>query len=213
MPAKQMKFEMLTLPYEYDELEPYIDAETVRIHYEKHYRNYVDTLNRLLEPYPQLTAWSLPKLLLNCGRVPAKIRTAVKNNAGGAYNHGLYFTRMQPARGQKPQGMLHQALCRDFGSVEEALERLKAAAQNQFGSGYGWLAASGNGRLQIVSTANQDTPLDRRLSPLLPVDVWEHAYYLKYQNRRAEYLDDWVNLINWDAVGSRYDAMLSQTMR
>ena len=208
MSYQPVKFEQLPLPYAYDELEPYLDARTVQIHYEKHYKNYVDTLNQILEPYPQLMAWSLPKLLLNLGRIPAKIRLGVKRNAGGAYNHGLYFTRMQPPRGQQPMGELKKALCRDFGSIGEAMTQLKTASADQFGSGYGWLVSTGNGRLKIVSTPNQDTPLEMRLSPLLPLDVWEHAYYLKYQNRRTEYIDNWFNLVNWDAVGTRYEALL-----
>ena len=193
------------LPYEYDALIPVLDQETLSFHHDKHYKTYVDNLNNALADYLELQGMSLRELLININSLPAEIRTAVRNNGGGVYNHELYFDSMKSPMGQEPSGILAEAIDRDFGSYKQWKEQMKQAAVGKFGSGWAWLVTDKKGNLSIVQTANQDVPDLEELTPLLLVDVWEHAYYLQYQNRRADYVEGWFDLINWRKAGKRYE--------
>ena len=201
-------FVVRPLPYEYDALVPVLDAETLTFHHDKHYKTYVDNLNSALSDYPELQKMSLPQLLTDITALPAAIQTAVRNNGGGVYNHELYFDSMKSPVGQEPSGILLEAINRDFGSLQQWKEQMKQAAVGKFGSGWAWLVADGDGILSIVQTANQDVPDLEDYTPILLVDVWEHAYYLQYQNRRADYVDGWFGLINWRKAGKRYEDIL-----
>lgn len=197
-------FMLLPLPYEYNALEPYIDEETVRLHHDKHLKAYIDNLNKFLEPYPQFHNWSLEKLIKNNHMLPQNIQIDVKNNAGGVYNHVFYFYQLGGKDG-KPVGKLALAINKYFGTYENFKEQLKTTAVSQFGSGYGWLAINKCGKLVIEKTANQDTVLTKGLLPLMLIDVWEHAYYLKYQYRRAEYAENIFKVIDWNVVNQLYE--------
>ena len=199
-----MSFEMIPLPYAYDALEPYIDARTVELHYSKHHAAYLNNLNAALEKHPELGSLTLEKLLSDLSQVPEDIRTVVRNNGGGYYNHNIYWAIMGPNRGGEPEGSLGQAIRAAFGSFASFKEQLEKAGMGRFGSGWAWLSKRPDGSLVIHSTPNQDTPLAENLIPVIGVDVWEHAYYLKYQNRRAEYLSNWWNLVNWEEAERRY---------
>lgn len=201
-------FLLKKLPYSYDALEPYIDEETVRIHHTKHQQKYVDNLNNALEGYPQYQSWSLEKLLTEYKTMPSRVQLEVRNNAGGVYNHDMYFYFMSP-NAQEPKGLLLHAINCQFGSLETLKSIIKAAALSQFGSGYAWLVSNINGKLSVEKTANQDSILSKGLYPLLVVDVWEHAYYLKYQNRRNEYIDAWLNLADWTKAQECYRTIVS----
>ena len=192
-------FELIPLPYDYQALEPYIDSETMRIHHDGHLKTYVDKLNKTLRDYPRYHRWSLEQLLTHLDRLPVQIRTAVKNNGGGVYNHNLYFNTMGDTNNE-PTGKIKRTIESSFGSYDQFKSSLKEAALSVFGSGWAWLAADPNGRLIITTTANQGTLLQTRLLPILPLDVWEHAYYLKHQNRRADYIDDCFHVIDWRVV-------------
>jgi len=197
------KYELPKLPYPYNALEPYIDEETMVFHHDKHHGTYVNNLNAALEGYPELQERSLEDILTNLGSLPAAVQTAVRNNGGGHYNHTLFWDSMGPNGGGKPGGLLLERIDRDFGSFDNFKETLSKAALTRFGSGWAWLVEDAEGKLSVVSTANQDTPLAEGLNPLLLLDVWEHAYYLKYQNRRADYVSAWWNVINWGNVEKR----------
>jgi superoxide dismutase, Fe-Mn family len=198
-----MAFELPKLPYAVDALEPSIDAQTMTIHHDKHHQAYVTNLNAAIEKHPELAGKSLEDLLKDLNGVPEDIRTAVRNNGGGTWNHNMFWEIMGPNAGGAPKGELAKALESTFGSFDTFKSELEKAGMGRFGSGWAWLVKKGNG-LAIVSTANQDNPLSEGMTPVLGVDVWEHAYYLKYQNRRAEYLTNWWNVVNWDAVAARY---------
>lgn len=202
-------FVVRPLPYEYDALIPVLDAETLMFHHDKHYKTYVDNLNGALADYPELQQKSLKELLTNLEALPAAVRTAVQNNGGGVYNHELYFDAMKSPVGQEPSGLLEEAIKRDFGSLIQWKELMKQAAVSQFGSGWAWLVTDENGTLSIIQTANQEVPDFNRYIPLFLVDVWEHAYYLQYQNRRADYVEGWFGLINWRKAGKRYEEALT----
>ncbi len=197
-------FQLPPLPYPYEALEPIISAETLHYHHDKHLQTYVDNLNTALSDCPECHGRSLEELLKNLDRLPEPKRTAVRNNGGGVYNHLLYFNCMSPGGGKRPGGSLAAAIGDAFGSFDSWKQLMKSAAIGQFGSGYAWLAAGSDGALSVVKTANQDCPLSQGLYPLLCVDVWEHAYYLDYRNRRAEYADRWFDLIHWSYVEARY---------
>lgn len=201
-------FHLKKLYYSYDALEPFIDEETVRIHHTKHQQKYVDNLNNALEGYPQYQSWSLEKLLTEYKTMPSRVQLEVRNNAGGVYNHDMYFYFMSP-NAQEPKGLLLHAINCQFGSLETLKSIIKAAALSQFGSGYAWLVSNINGKLSVEKTANQDSVLSKGLYPLLVVDVWEHAYYLKYQNRRNEYIDAWLNLADWAKAQECYRTIVS----
>lgn len=198
-----MAHELPPLPYAFDALEPHIDARTMEIHHDKHHATYVTKLNEALAKEPGLQDKPLEELLRGIDQVPESIRGAVRNHGGGHHNHSLFWQIMGPNGGGSPTGELAEALQRDFGSFESFKEKLTNAAANQFGSGWGWLVASG-GKLDVIARPNQDSPLMEGKTPLLGVDVWEHAYYLLYQNRRPDYLSAWWNTINWQAVAQRY---------
>jgi len=193
---------LMKLTYPYDALEPHIDAQTMQIHHTKHHQGYVDKLNAALEKHPDLQSRSIVDLLSNLGSVPEDIRTAVRNNGGGYANHNLFFTIMGPGKGGRPTGPLADRLQEAFGGFDAFKQQLTEAALGRFGSGWAWLTVDNKGKLQIESTPNQDSPLMDNRQPVLGVDVWEHAYYLQYQNRRAEYLDAWWNVVDWDSVAN-----------
>ena len=196
--------ELRPLPYGYDALFPSVGQETLHFHHDKHLATYVDNLNKALADCPDCQQKSLEDLLKNLDTLPEAKRTAIRNNGGGVYNHYLYFDCMG-GKGGKPSGKLAQVMDTAFGSFDEWKARMKAAGLAQFGSGYAWLVCDGSGCVSVVQTANQDCPISKGQWPLMCVDVWEHAYYLDYQNRRADYLDAWFNIINWDFVESRYE--------
>lgn len=198
-------FELPPLAYDYNALEPYIDEKTMEIHHDKHHRAYVDKLNQALSKYPELYNYSLEELLSSSNMLPSDIQTAVLNNAGGDYNHTFFWKIMSPAKGQEPSGDLKTAIERDFGSFGHFKTQFKQAALDTFGSGWTWLLKDHSGKLQIASTPNQNTPIPLGLTPIIVIDVWEHAYYLKNQNRRNEYIDSWFNVINWDYAGELYN--------
>lgn len=198
------KFINTPLPYAYNAMEPFIDEETMHLHHDKHLQTYIDNLNEALSSYPSLQNWTLEQLISNISSLPPDIRTSVHNNGGGVYNHRLYFSNLQNPAPQRPVGILANALLMTFGSFQAFQKQMKAAALSVFGSGYAWLIINALGQLQIMTTANQDTPLPLGLCPLLNLDVWEHAYYLKYHNVRADYIDNWFRIINWENVNQRY---------
>jgi Fe-Mn family superoxide dismutase len=197
--------ELPSLPYGYDALEPHLDARTLEIHHGKHHATYVNKLNEALSKHPDLAGKPLADLLTGIDEVPEAIRTAVRNHGGGHANHSLFWQVMGPGGGGQPGGGLADAVTRDLGGYDGLKEKLTNAAANQFGSGWGWLVVSG-GKLEVIARPNQDSPLMEGKTPLLGVDVWEHAYYLKYQNRRPDYLAAWWNTVNWAAVNDRYRA-------
>jgi len=203
-----MPHELPPLPYAFDALEPHIDAKTMEIHHDKHHATYVTKLNEALAKEPGLQDKPLEELLRGIDQVPESIRGAVRNHGGGHHNHSLFWQIMGPNGGGSPTGELAEAIQRDFGGFEGFKEKLTNAAANQFGSGWGWLVASG-GKLDVIARPNQDSPLMEGKTPLLGVDVWEHAYYLRYQNRRPDYLSAWWNTINWQAVAQRYGSARS----
>ena len=209
MKAETYPFVVRPLPYEYDALIPVLDEETLTFHHDKHYKTYVDNLNAALADYPELQKKSLTELLTDMNRLPAAVKTAVRNNGGGVYNHELYFDSMKSPVGQEPSGALAEAIDRDFGSYRQWKEQMKQAAVGRFGSGWAWLVSDKNGVLSIVQTANQDVPDLEEYVPVLLVDVWEHAYYLQYQNRRADYVEGLFGLIIWRKAGKRYEECLS----
>jgi superoxide dismutase, Fe-Mn family len=200
-----MAYEVPALPYAYDALEPHIDEATMKLHHDKHHQTYVDKVNAALEG----TEWdgrSIEEVLKNLDSIPDAKRGAVRNNGGGHYNHTLFWESMGPGGGGAPDGDLGAAIDQAFGSFDAFKTKVNDAGANQFGSGWAWLVWDGSG-LAVESTPNQDTPLSSGKTPLLGVDVWEHAYYLKYQNRRPEYLNAWWNTINWTKVAERYGAV------
>jgi Fe-Mn family superoxide dismutase len=207
-----MAFTLAPLPYAFNALEPHIDARTVEIHHDKHHAAYVTNLNKALEKHPELSSKTIVELIGNLAAVPEDIRTAVRNNGGGTLNHDLFWQTMS-AKGGKPAGALAGAIDKSFGSYDAFREKLSAAAVGQFGSGWAFLLVDGAGKLDILSTPGHDTPLMKGVAaktgtPILVVDVWEHAYYLKYQNRRADFVAAWWNLVNWGKVAELYGKVL-----
>jgi superoxide dismutase, Fe-Mn family len=199
-----MPFTLPALPYASDALEPHIDKMTMEIHHGKHHNGYVTNLNKALDSAPNLAGKTLEELLAsNCAAVPENIRTAVRNNAGGHANHSMFWTIMGPGKGGQPKGNIADALKSTFGGFDQFKEKFNAAATTRFGSGWAWLVKAG-GKLEIYSTANQDSPLMEGKFPVMGLDVWEHAYYLKYQNRRPDYITAWWNVVNWDEVEKRF---------
>lgn len=199
-------FQLPELGYAYDALEPHIDARTMEIHHTKHHAGYTAKLNDALASHADLHGHDAEALLRNLDSLPEAIRTAVRNNGGGFENHALFWQIMTPGGASSPSGDLAAAIDAAFGSFDAFKQKLSAAAAGQFGSGWGWLVVDGSGALHVVATANQDSPLSQGLTPILGVDVWEHAYYLHYQNRRPDYLEAWWNVVNWSVVAERYAA-------
>jgi len=201
-----MAFALPPLPYDYAALEPHIDARTMEIHHTKHHQAYVNNLNAALEKAPEFQQKSLDDIIASLSKVPDAVRTAVRNNAGGHWNHSMFWLIMSPKGGGDPSGNLGDAVAKSFGDMAKLKEQFNAAASSRFGSGWAWLVADGSGALKIESTPNQDNPAMDGRYPILGLDVWEHAYYLKYQNRRADYISAWWNLVNWPEVAKRYEA-------
>jgi len=205
-----MAYELPPLPYAYDALEPHIDQQTMQLHHDKHHQSYVTNVNNALANHPDLANMPVEQLISNLNQVPEDIRTAVRNNGGGHANHTLFWQVMGPNAGGQPSGALADAINQSFGGFDAFKEQLGKAATTRFGSGWAWLSADSSGKLQIESTANQDSPLMEGRTPLLGLDVWEHSYYLKYQNRRPEYIGAWWNVVNWPEVARRYQAARGQ---
>ena len=204
MQAETYPFVVKPLPYEYDALLPVLDAETLTFHHDKHYATYVNNLNGVLADYPELQKLSLTELLTDLEALPDAAKIPVRNNGGGVFNHELYFDSLKSPVGQEPCGKLAEAINRDFGSYSQWKDLMKQAAVGKFGSGWAWLVSDRDGKLQIIQTANQDVPDFNIYIPIFLVDVWEHAYYLQYQNRRADYVEGWFGLINWRKADKKY---------
>ena len=198
-----MAFEVPPLTYAYDALEPYIDAQTMQIHHDLHHGAYVTNLNAAIKDSP-VANWSIEDLITRLNEVPENIRTAVRNNGGGHINHSAFWVTMTPGGSKTPGGALASAIDQAFGSFDAFKAAFKDAGAKRFGSGWAWLVADKSGKLQVISTANQDSPLTDGLKPIIGNDVWEHAYYLKYQNKRPAYLDAWWNVVNWDVAAERF---------
>lgn len=198
-----MTYQLPKLPYGYDALEPYIDVETMHIHHEKHHNAYVTNLNAAIEKHPELGLKSIEELIADIDALPEDIRTAVRNNGGGHANHTFFWEIMAPKAGGEPVGELKTAIDEAFGSFTDFKAKFKAAATTRFGSGWAWLVLK-DGKLEIISTPNQDSPLMEGLTPILGLDVWEHAYYLNYRNVRPDYVDAFWNVVNWDKVNELY---------
>jgi Fe-Mn family superoxide dismutase len=201
-----MAFEKVKLPYSFDALEPHIDATTMEIHYTRHHEGYTGKLNAALEGNAELAGKSIEWLLSNLKSLPESVRGAVQNNGGGFYNHNLFWEVMSPSGGGAPTGAVGDAIVSTFGSYDSFKEKFTAAAGTRFGSGWAWLVVDGSGSLVVTSTPNQDTPLAAGQTPILGLDVWEHAYYLKYQNKRPDYIGAFYNVINWAKVNELYAA-------
>ncbi len=201
-----MAFEVPPLPYGYDALEPYIDEETMHLHHDKHHAAYVNNLNNALANYPDLQSKSAEELIKHLNDLPEAVRMAVRNNGGGHVNHTMFWQIMGPNGGGDPQGAFAEEIKNTFGSFEALKAAFNDAGVKRFGSGWTWLVRASSGELKVVSTANQDNPVSDGDFPIMGNDVWEHAYYLKYQNRRPDYLAAWWNVINWDEVTRRYEA-------
>ena len=201
-----MTFQLPDLPYDYNALEPYMDAKTTELHHDKHHATYTAKLNAALEKYPQFYDMQIEDILKDLSKVPEDVRGAVRNHGGGYYHHNLWWTQFSPGKGGEPSGDLAKAIDETFGSFAGFKEKLNAAAVGLFGSGWAWLSKDAGGKLVISTTPNQDSPVSQGLVPLLGVDVWEHAYYLKYQNRRNEFVDAFWNVVDWDAVAKRFQA-------
>lgn len=200
-----MAYTLPDLPYGYDALEPYIDVETMHLHHDKHHNTYVTNLNAAIEKYPELGEQSIEELVTNLNEVPEDIRTAVRNNGGGHANHSFFWKIMAPNAGGEPTGAIKEAIDQAFGSFEKMKEEFKTAATGRFGSGWAWLVLN-NGKLEITSTANQDSPLTDGKTPIIGLDVWEHAYYLKYKNVRQDYIAAFWDVVNWDQANENLAA-------
>ncbi|HBM5924262.1 TPA: superoxide dismutase [Enterococcus faecium] len=200
-----MTYTLPDLPYAYDALEPYIDEETMHLHHDKHHNTYVTNLNSAIEKYPELGEKTIEELLSDMEAIPTDIKTAVRNNGGGHANHSFFWEIMAPNAGGEPTGEIKEAINEAFGDFSSFKEEFKKAAAGRFGSGWAWLVME-NGKLAITSTANQDSPLMEGKTPILGLDVWEHAYYLKYKNVRPDYIAAFWNVINWDEVNKRFEA-------
>jgi Fe-Mn family superoxide dismutase len=202
-----MAYELAPLPYDYAALEPFIDAETMKLHHDKHHQTYITNVNGALANHPNLAAKSADDLISDLNAVPEDIRTVVRNNGGGHSNHSMFWTIMAPPKsggGGEPTGALADQIKKDFGDFEAFKKTFNETTAKQFGSGWGWLVSQG-GKLKVVTTANQDSPLSQGIYPILGNDVWEHAYYLKYQNKRPDYLAAWWNVVNWAEVTKRFE--------
>lgn len=201
---KHYKFINTPLPYQYNSMEPYIDEKTMRLHHDKHLQTYIDNLNNTLSKYPEFQNWTLEQLIINVPCLPKEIQTTIKNNSGGVFNHQFYFSNLANPTTSQPVGILNKFIKNTFGSYLSFQNQFKTAALSVFGSGYAWLVVNATGQLCIITTQNQDTPLEMGLYPILNIDVWEHAYYLKHYNLRANYIDDWFHVINWNNVNQNY---------
>ena len=199
-----MAYELPPLPYPTNALEPHIDAKTMEIHHDKHHQAYITNANNALKDHPDLAAKPVDELIANLSQVPESIRTAVRNNAGGHSNHSFFWKIMAPNAGGTPKGKLADAITATFGSVDAFKEKFQAAGGGRFGSGWAWLVVNKEGKLEVTSTPNQDSPIMEGLKPVIGVDVWEHSYYLLYQNRRPDYLKAWWNVVSWDQAEQNF---------
>lgn len=199
-----MTYKLPELTYAFDALEPIIDKETMTIHYSKHHQGYTNNLNAALENFPEVAKTDVVSLVTDLSLVPEEIRSAVRNNGGGFLNHALFWEVMAPNGADAPKGELLASIEKAFGSFDEFKEKFSTAAKTRFGSGWAWLAVDSNKELVVLSTPNQDNPLSQGLTPILGLDVWEHAYYLHYQNRRPDYVSAWWNVVNWDVVAEKF---------
>jgi Fe-Mn family superoxide dismutase len=202
-----MAHQLPDLHYGFDALEPHIDARTMEIHHGKHHAGYVSKLNAAIQGNFELENLGVEALLKTLPKIPDNIRTAVRNNGGGHYNHSIFWSIMGPNAGGEPTGDLANDISETFGGFQQFKEEFSTAAANRFGSGWAWLVLDHNGRLSVMSTPNQDNPISQEMNPVMGLDVWEHAYYLKYQNKRPDYIQAWWNVVNWDAVSERYDSL------
>lgn len=202
--SEHYKFSNTPLPYPYDAMEPYIDEKTMRLHHNRHLQAYVDNLNKALSSCPRFQTWTLEELIRNIPSLPENIRTAVARNSGGVFNHQFYFSGLTYPDSAQPFGKLAEAIKNRFGSCDSFRKQFKEAALSVFGSGYAWLVVNAACQLEIITTRNQDTPLPLGLCPVLNIDVWEHAYYLKHYNLRADYIDDWFHVVNWNSANKNY---------
>jgi len=200
------------LPYAYDALEPFIDTKTMELHHDRHLQTYVDNLNNILKDHPQLQSWTLEQLIYNYDTLAEPLKDPIRNNAGGVYNHIFFFNGMSNSPNRAQAGMLYTAILRDFGDIQPFYDLFKKKALSVFGSGYAWLVVDPNGTLQIVTTANQDTPIAQNLCPIAAIDVWEHAYYLKHYNDRAAYIDNWFRVVDWERAGQLYQQCMASMM-
>lgn len=198
------KFVNTPLPYSYNAMEPYIDEKTMYLHHDKHLQTYIDNLNNALSQYPEFQTWTLEQLLVNVPSLPTDLQTAVTNNGGGVFNHQFYFSNLTNPAPSQPVGLLAESINMEFGSFQDFQNQFKAAALSVFGSGYAWLVVNAVGQLAIITTKNQDPPLPLGMCPVLNLDVWEHAYYLKHYNLRGDYIDDWFHVVNWKNANSSY---------
>ena len=198
-------FNLPDLPYAYEALEPHVDAETMKIHHDKHHQAYMDKFNAALEKYPEFYAMSVEEILKDLDKVPEDVRTAVANNGGGYYHHSIFWHMMAPDGG-KPSQEVEEAFNKAFGGVDEFKEKFTKESATHFASGWTWLVKGADGELSIISTNNQDSPVSQGLTPLLGLDTWEHAYYIKYQNRRPEYIQAWWNVVNWTYVNQKFNS-------
>jgi Fe-Mn family superoxide dismutase len=199
-----MAFELPPLPYAYNALEPYIDEQTMMLHHDKHHNSYLTKFNAALEKHPELASKRAEDIVADLENVPSDIRTAVRNHGGGYVNHSLFWQIMTPGGGGEPSGTLADEIKKSFGNFSDFKDQFSAAATGQFGSGWAWLVVDASGTLQVTSTPNQDSPLSQGLKPILGLDVWEHAYYLKYQNKRPDYITAWWSVVNWPKVAELY---------
>jgi len=204
-----MAHEVPPLPYDYAALEPIIDAQTMKLHHDMHHGAYVKNLNAALEKHPNLQSKSAEDLLKDLNAIPEDIRGAVRNNGGGHVNHTMFWKIMKPKGGGDPTGAIAEAINKAFGSFKDFQAKFNDAGAKQFGSGWAWLVGDSSGGLKVISSANQDNPMSQGLYPIMGNDVWEHAYYLKYNNRRPEYLSAWWGVVNWDEINKRYEAIKS----
>lgn len=211
-PGSSGAIQLPPLPYDYNALEPHIDEATMRFHHDKHHATYVKNLNAALDKYPALKNKNVEDLLRNLNSVPEDIRTTVRNNGGGHINHSMFWLIMKPDGGGEPTGAIANAIQDNFGSFANFKKQFNDAGSKRFGSGWVWLVRNPDGKLEVVTTPNQDTPLSEGKYPIIGNDVWEHAYYLKYQNRRADYLDAWWNVLNWDEINKRFAAATKATI-
>ena len=201
-----MAYELPPLSYPFNALEPHIDAKTMEIHHDKHHQAYITNANNALKDHPDLAAKPVDELIANLSQVPESIRTVVRNNAGGHSNHSFFWQIMAPNAGGAPKGKLAEAITATFGSVDAFKEKFQAAGASRFGSGWAWLVVNKEGKLEITSTPNQDSPIMEGLKPVIGIDVWEHSYYLLYQNKRPDYLKAWWNVVNWDQAEKNFSA-------
>ncbi|MDR1392160.1 MAG: superoxide dismutase [Clostridiales bacterium] len=203
--SEKYEFKLKPLPYSFSDLEPYIDSLTMKLHHDRHLKTYIDNLNSVISKHVEYKKWSLEKLIKDSNWLPQDVRSSIKNNAGGVYNHNFYFSNMAPGIKKSSDDEFIEKINHFFGNFDDFKSKFKTKALDVFGSGYAWLVANKDKELKIIQTINQNTPLELDLIPILCIDVWEHAYYLKNYNKRAEYIDNWFNVINWAKLRENYE--------